>query len=161
MQVIDFQIEEEQEFDDMGSFNHSLVQGNLAHLFNLAGNFSVLVELSLDSSSLDRTKYNVKDEMIPDVCIYPKRSLIPFDVLRMQEMPLLVVEVISPRQWSLSLVEKFAAYFALGVQSCWLVDPVTEVVHVYKGISDHKTFADGNVVDEMVGIEFPVAAIFD
>ena len=30
-----------EEFDDMGSHNHSLVQANLAYLFKLNGNYSV------------------------------------------------------------------------------------------------------------------------
>jgi Uma2 family endonuclease len=44
------------------------------------------------------------------------------DILVMQEMPKLVIEVISPRQGSFSIIEKFQAYFALGIQSYWLVD---------------------------------------
>jgi len=40
-QSIFFQEEEEQEFDDMGSFNHSTVQANLAYLLKRIGKYTV------------------------------------------------------------------------------------------------------------------------
>ncbi|MBV7333289.1 Uma2 family endonuclease [Chloroflexi bacterium TSY] len=154
--------EEQEEFDDMGSHNHSMVQANLAYLFKLDGSYSVFNELSLDVSLLDTERYNVKDEAIPDVCIYPKRSLsLPHDILRMTDMPLLVVEVLSPRQGTSSILEKFDAYFALGIQSCWLVDPLTQIVHVYRSPTERIAFSEGNVVDALVGIEMPLDAIFE
>lgn len=59
-------LDEEKEVGDLGSYNHSLVQGNLVFAFKRLGKYSVLVELSLDSSSLDPTRFPVKDELIPD-----------------------------------------------------------------------------------------------
>lgn len=32
-----------------------------------------LIELNLDSSSLDKSVFQVKDEIIPNVCLYGKR----------------------------------------------------------------------------------------
>lgn len=95
--------------------------------------------------------------------LYPKRDLIiPFDILKMTEMPLLVVEVLSPRQFLSSLVEKFSAYFALGVKSCWLVDPTTHTVHVYSSLTNCHTFAASDTVDDQVlDIQIPVAEIFE
>jgi len=153
---------DEEEVDDMGSYNHSTVQANLAFVFKQLGNYSVAIELSLDSSSLDKTLYNVKDELIPDVCIYPKRDLsIPFDILKMEEMPLLVVEVLSPRQFIASLLEKFKAYFALGVKSCWLVEPTTRTVHVYERMTQWQTFAaDDTIHDLVLNIQIPCSEIF-
>lgn len=154
--------EEEEEVEDMGSYNHSTVQANLAFVFKQLGNYSVAIELSLDSSSLDKTRYNVKDELIPDVCIYPKRDLsIPFDILKMDEMPLLVVEVLSPRQFIASLLEKFRAYFALGIISCWLVEPTTRTVHVYTSMTQWQTFTVADVIhDPALNIDIPCAEVF-
>ena len=85
-----------EEFDDMGSFNHSTVQANLAYLLKRTGKYTVSVELSLDSSSLNKDQFNVKDEVIPDVCIYPKRRLAqPRDILKMAEMPLMIITRLS------------------------------------------------------------------
>lgn len=151
-----------EEFDDMGSHNHSLVQANLAYLFKLNGTYSVYSELSLDASILDSEQFSVKDEVIPDIAIYPKRSLsLPHDILRMTDMPLLVVEVLSPRQGTGTILDKFSAYFALGIESCWLVDPLTQGVHVYESETMRKSYFEGSVTDPKVAIEMPVAAIFE
>ncbi|MEZ4867834.1 MAG: Uma2 family endonuclease [Caldilineaceae bacterium] len=154
---------EEQEFDDMGSFNHSTVQGNMAHLLKLTGKYTVPIELSLDTSSLDKTKYHFKDELVPDVCVYPKRHLIKSgDILKMEEMPLIAIEILSFRQFPSSLIEKFEAYFALGIQSCWLVDPLTQSIHVYSAIDQWQTFGIKDILlDEKFDIQFPVAQVFD
>lgn len=152
----------QQEYDDMGSYNHSMVQANLAYLFKLDGKYSVFNELSLDVSHLDSSKYAIKDEVIPDVCIYSKRSLImSSDILKMTEMPLLVVEILSPRQWVSSILEKFQAYFDLGIKSCWLVDPLTRTVHVYQSYSERTTYGDDTVSDSLLDIQMPLAEIFE
>ena len=158
-----FREEEAEEFDDMGSFNHSTVQGNLAYLLKRIGKFTVPVELSLDSSSLDKSIYNVKDELIPDICIYTKRQLIKADdIMKMKDMPLMAVEVLSFRQFTSSLVEKFRAYFALGVQSCWLVDPVTQTVHIYSSSDQWRSFSiEDELVDGSLDIRFAVADVFE
>lgn len=156
-------VDEEREFDDMGSYNHSTVQANLAFLLKRLGRYSVSIELSLDSSGLDSELYGVKDELIPDVCIYAKRDLsLPFDILKMADMPLLAVEVLSPRQFATSILSKFHAYFALGVRSCWLVDPTTRTVHVYASITEWRSFSvDDTLADEALEIELAVREIFE
>lgn len=154
-------IDEEQEYDDMGSFNHSLVQGNLTHLIRQHSNYSALVEVSLDTSTLDKSQFpNIKNELIPDICAYSRRPVAIRDILVMKEMPKFVIEVISPRQGSFSIVEKFQAYFALGIQSCWLVDPVTSVISVYHPDQAPQTFASGEVIDEVADIKIPVTEAF-
>ena len=155
-------ISEDEEFDDMGSYNHSLVQGNLAYLLRQAGNYSAFIELSLDASSLDKQEFpNIANELIPDIALYPRRSTIPRDILRVTEMPLLAIEVISPRQGTLGLIEKFQAYFSLGVTSCWLVDPTLNIVTVYASPTEYHTFASEIVIDEQLSIEIPRAEIFE
>ena len=156
------QFDEEQEFDDTGSHNHSLVQGNIAYLVRKNSDYSAFNELSLDASGLDKTQFpNIKDELIPDICAYPHRSVMDIDILRMEEMPVLAIEVVSPRQGVLTIVEKLQAYFALGVQSCWLVEPITGVVRVYHPHAEPKTFSSGDLVDEVANLRFPVAEIFE
>lgn len=152
----------EQEFDDMGSYNHSLVQSNLAYLLRKYTEFSAFNELSLDARHLDKSQFPaIKDELIPDVCAYTRRSTLHVDILLMREMPRFVIEVISPRQGSLSIIEKFQAYFALGIPSCWLIDPATEVVRIYHPDREPQTFATGDVIDDVVGIKIPLAEIFE
>lgn len=157
-----FSIDEEQEFDDMGSYNHSLVQGNLAYLLRKHSNYSVFIELSLDTRTLDKDSFPfVRDELKPDVCVYPRRSVVDLDMLTVTEMPILAIEVVSPRQGVLGIVEKFQAYFALGIRSCWLVEPMTAIVRIYHPDSDPKTFSAGDVVDEAISITLPLGDIFE
>ncbi|MEZ4664257.1 MAG: hypothetical protein R2911_42545 [Caldilineaceae bacterium] len=91
MNELPIMLDEEQEFDDIGSFNHSLVQSNLSYLLRKYTEFSAFNELSLDASRLDKSQFpTIKDELIPDICAYPKKlSVIDNDILRMQEMPIL------------------------------------------------------------------------
>lgn len=161
--LILFLEEEEQEFDDTGSFNHSTVQANLAYILKRIGDYTVSVELSLDSSPLDKSDFAFGDELVPDLCVYPKRQLVKSnDILKMTEMPLIAIEVLSFRQFISTLVSKFEAYFALGIQSCWLVDPLTQSIHVYSSIAQWQTFAiDDELRDEKFGIRFPVSEVFE
>jgi Uma2 family endonuclease len=153
---------ESEESIDMGSLNHSAIQVNLAVLLKQVGTFSVYTELSLDTSRLDKTKYKFKEEIKPDVCIYPKRGLSrPYDILKMTEMPILAIEILSPKQGIQEIVEKIDAYFALGVRSCWLIDPTTAIVIVYRALDERKVFASGEVIDEIIGIRLPFDEIFD
>jgi Uma2 family endonuclease len=153
---------ESEESVDMGSLNHSAIQVNLAVLLKQVGTFSVYTELSLDTSRLDKTKYKFKEEIKPDVCIYPKRGLSrPYDILKMTEMPILAIEILSPKQGIQEIVEKIDAYFALGVRSCWLIDPTTAIVIVYRALDERNVFASGEVIDDMIGIRLPFDEIFD
>ncbi len=155
-------LDEEKEFDDRGSYNHSLVQGNLAHVIRKYSNMSAFIELSLDTSKLDRAQFpDVNNELTPDVCAYPRSSIIDLDILVMREMPELVIEVISPRQGAHGIVRKFQAYFALGIRSCWLVDPTIAAVRVYHNNSNSQTFSAGDLVDSVINIKFPIAEIFE
>ncbi|MEZ4664256.1 MAG: hypothetical protein R2911_42540 [Caldilineaceae bacterium] len=61
----------------------------------------------------------------------------------------------------MTIVETPQAYFALSVKSCWLVEPITDVGRVYHPQADPKTFASGEVIDDVVGIKIPVAEIFE
>ena len=153
---------EAEESVDMGSLNHSAIQVNLAFLLKRLGTFSVYTELSLDTSRLDKNNYKFKEEIKPDVCIYPKRGLSrPYDIIKMSEMPLLAIEVLSPKQGLQEIVEKIDAYFALGVRSCWLIDPTTAIVVVYSTLNNRKIFTAGEVVDDIIGIRLPFDEIFE
>ncbi|MDQ3250588.1 MAG: Uma2 family endonuclease [Chloroflexota bacterium] len=147
---------------EIGSHNHSAIQANLAFLLKRLNKYSVYTELSLDVSQLDSQRFKIREEIKPDVCIYPKRGLSrPFDILKMAEMPLLVVEILSPRQGTQEILEKFAVYFALGVQSCWLIDPTIVVVAVYSALEQHKVFAADEIVDQVVDVRLPFTEIFE
>jgi len=156
--------ESTEESVDVGSFNHSTIQVNLAYLLKRLGVYTVSADLSLDVSNVDLSEFHLLlcAEVKPDLCVYSKRKLDPAnDILRMTEMPLLAIEIVSPRQGLYEITEKFKLYFQLGVRSCWLVIPNTQTVTVYSAIHRFQTFVSGEVVDEELGIRLSLAEIFD
>ena len=147
----------EEEVIDMGSRNHSYLQIKLGALLLELDKYLVLSEISLDSSPLET---NTK-EMRPDLALYPKLT-IDFlqDEIRMQTMPLLVIEILSPRQSIDEILEKFRGYFKLGVQSCWLVLPPLKSVSVFSSPNQEQTFSQGDVVDNVMNLRLSVEKIF-
>jgi Uma2 family endonuclease len=161
--VIDF---EDDEGLDMGSVNHSLAQVMIASLLVNDERFTVLTELSLDISQHDLSKYNIKakDGIKPDICVYSNElGFQESDIVKMAEMPLLAIEILSPSQGTKELKDKIHAYFDLGVKSCWLVIPDVQLITVYAKPGQFKNFDvqhDTEVVDEVMDIHLPIAKVF-
>jgi Uma2 family endonuclease len=159
---------ENEEYQEMGSLNHSVIQARLAGSFFNDDKFTPAVELSLDISQLDLNQFAIKakDELKPDVCLYESHLGLskPDDILRMSKMPLLTIEILSPKQTIDDILNKFKAYFALNVQSCWLVIPILESITVYsQRIDNFKLFeakGDTEVIDEGLDIRLPLQNIF-
>ena len=153
-----------EELDGLGSYNHSYIQMELGLQLRQRGDFTVLPELSLDVEQLDeQLRASFKQEMKPDLAVYHGRPKPNFhkDILRMKEMPPLVIEVLSPTQSYRSLEQKIHAYFALGVQSCWIVAPMMKAMTVYHSADQATTYGTGQtVVDDVIGIEIPLSDIF-
>jgi Uma2 family endonuclease len=157
--------DEVEEDIDVGSFNHAVVQANLTHLLMNLGKYRVCTELSLDVGHVDLSQFDIdnKSEVKPDVCIYLKRGLSkPNDIIKMSEMPLLAIEVLSPKQGTYTIIEKFKLYFDLGIKSCWLVNFAIDVIAVYSSATRYQTFTrrDSEVVDETLDIRLLIADIF-
>lgn len=156
--------DESEEFDQVGSFNHGYTQARLIVLIDRLGNFTPVSELSLDVRGIDLSQFDLrtKEELKPDIALYPKRGRSqPRDILRMTEMPLVAIEILSPKQGTYDILEKFKAYFALGITSCWLVDPALRTVTVYASNEEWATFSTDEVVDEQIDIRLPVDEVFD
>ncbi len=156
--------DEAKEFAEMSSFNHSYTQARLIVLFDKLGSYTPAPELSLDVKGVDLSRFDLrtKEEIKPDIALYPKRGRSqPRDILRMKEMPLVAIEILSPKQGVYDILEKFRLYFDLGVTSCWLVDPALRTISVYAAESDWETFSANEVVDEQVGIRLPLVEVFD
>ena len=156
--------DEAEEFEQVGSFNHGYTQARLIVLLDGLGNYTPISELSLDIRNTDLSKFDlrIKDEIKPDIALYPKRGRSqPRDILRMKEMPLVAIEILSPKQGTYDILEKFKAYFELGVISCWLVDPALRTVSVYASNEEWETFTTNEVSDEQFDIRLPLDEIFD
>jgi Uma2 family endonuclease len=152
--------------EKMPSRKHSFTMGRLTGLLFNDGRFTVMPELSLDTSQTDLKQFDLKakDELIPDISLYPNEVDLggPVDELKMKDMPLLVIEVLSPRQSMNDTIAKFQAYFALGIKSCWLVMPAIKSITIYLQPNQYKTFGtnDSEIVDEIIDIRLPIQKIF-
>jgi Uma2 family endonuclease len=73
----------------------------------------------------------------------------------------LAIEILSPKQGSYDILEKFKIYFASGIKSCWLVEPSIETIAVYSALEQRINFVSDQVIDETLGIQLPMTAIFD
>jgi Uma2 family endonuclease len=160
--------------DEMGSLNHSTVQTNLAGLlkFKCDKKLAVMTELSLDISQHDISQYDLEasEELKPDVCAYLKRPVIPAgknDLIKVSQMPDLIIEILSPRQSLGYLVRKIKAYFELGVKTGWLVNPDQKIITVYskpKQNLQSKTFAldtTPEIIDDIINLRFLMREIFE
>jgi Uma2 family endonuclease len=149
----------------MGSLNHSLAQVMIASLLVLDERFTVFTELSLDIKQHDLSKYDIKakDEIKPDICLYSNEiGFQEFDILKMTEMPLLAIEILSPSQASKELKDNIRAYFDLGVKSCWLVIPDAQLISIYAKQGGFRNFdmRDTEVIDEVMDIHLPIQKVF-
>jgi Uma2 family endonuclease len=164
-------VNSDHENNEMGSQNHSIVQARLAGLLLPDERYTVATELSLDVQNMNISDLfkEAKNELKPDICLYPTDSDFDFidtgvedDILRRTEMPVLAVEILSPTDKIAVIVAKIRAYLKIGVKSCWLVAPDLKTITVYSGSSDTNTFGmqSVEVVDNNLDIRLPMQKIF-
>jgi Uma2 family endonuclease len=166
---------------EMSSKNHRLVQARLAVLINVLDEYNVATELSLDISDADRQKILKKygltatRELKADVAVYRAEEFDftdlddeedNIDPLRVQKMPICAMEIVSPSQSSYEILQKCRAYFAMGVKTCWLIDPNLKVIIVYSGkVHNKKTYlAENNdnddVEDSILNVKISIIKLF-
>ena len=140
----------------MPSRNHSRAAHNLSvALARFNDRFSIHQQLSLDLAGW---------QAIPDLALFPKGAL-PSDWLSDEDEvsvpPLLVIEILSPKQNLQPLIDKLREYARRGVKSCWLVEPATRVISVFPAAGGSRAYTDGLLRDEIAGIELLVKDVFE
>ena len=153
-----------EELVELGSFNHGYLQARLIVLLSMLKLYTVVSEISLSAIGLE-TPYlqeMFRSEIKPDVAVYAKRQInYLLDEIRMAEMPLLAIEILSPAQGQQRLLHKINALFELGVQSCWLVNPGMMTIAVFSDANTFVTYPHGTVHDTVLDISLGHAEIFD
>ncbi|MCP4400694.1 MAG: Uma2 family endonuclease [bacterium] len=130
---------------------HAAVQVNIAHELRNITEYRIYTELSI---VIDGTEYK------PDISAYPYHELDrKHDIIKMEEMPLSAIEIVSPTQLPQTIVTKIERYLQAGIQSCWMVVPYPSTVTVYTAEAE-QTFFDGNILDPILGIELPFNQVF-
>jgi len=137
----------------MPSWNHGLVQIYLgAALLRYDEKYSILSELTLE---LAGTQYT------PDISVYSKLPTDwQHDEVRKTDPPLMVVEILSPKQSLDELVRKADAYFEAGVRSCWIVQPSLEAIAVLEPGEKPRLYSSGEVRDPATDVSVRVEEIF-
>jgi len=140
----------------MPTLNHAVIQGNL--IFNLKLRFR---EQYTIASELNITMPE-RPDTVPDIAIYPKLQIdFLHDITSMTEMPLTIIEIVSPSQSDADILAKFERYFKAGVQSCWLVMPSLQAIAVYSAVGKYQFFSDtATLTDQVTGIELAVGEVF-
>jgi len=134
------------------SYHHSYLAGKIIAALSRLDEYSVFSELTLQTDK----------DYVPDISLYKKRK-INFksgDIIKMTEMPLLIIEILSPSQGVQEILDKFKICFEAGIKSCWLVIPVTESVTVYSSMENAETFYKDNINDKILNIQIPINEIF-
>lgn len=72
------------------SYHHAYISSNLIAKLHKLKEYSVFSKLTLQ----------IDKDYVPDICLYPKRQVnfVSADILKMTEMPLLAIEILSPSQ---------------------------------------------------------------
>ncbi len=117
----------------------------------------MVTELSLDTLPKGST---------PDLCIYPKMEINVGkepDIVKMKEMPLTTVEILSTTQPLSQVIEKIKLkYFPAGVKSAWVIIPDLRAIVLYlPGNGDYQLFKTGTLTDPATGISVDVDEVFD
>ena len=138
----------------MPSKNHSKLQARLSFCLLRAyeNTFDIHSELSLELST---------GRVNPDIAIYPaQKSDWIEDEIIVKEVPLAVIEILSPTQGIQDLIDKREIYFGAGVKSYWIVQPVFQMIHVFYSKDDYQSFLKGDVIDTALDISIPLSEVF-
>ena len=139
----------------MPSKHHSLIQGNLnAMLYINCKDYRVLPELSVIING------NTK---VPDIAIYRKEEFdLTHEEIKVKQVPLATIEILSPTQNITELLEKSKDYFDAGVKSYWLIVPPLKMAFVFHQTGSYTASFEKNDIlkDKILNVEFSLSEIF-
>jgi Uma2 family endonuclease len=139
----------------MPSKNHGLIQSSLIFILslNFRKDFSFPTELTIQ---LDGKDY------VPDICIYPKMQFNGRqDEIRMTDLPLTAIEIISPTQGQEDIMKKFEAYFSNGIKSCWFVQTFNDSISVFLPDNQVLVFHNEILTDPTNQIAIDLKEVFE
>jgi len=137
------------------SRNHAYIQSRIIKLLDrkYADSYEGISELSLLVEGKER---------VPDILIYKNFEFRPGnDEVKVSEMPLAVVEILSPKQNLGDLIAKSYLYFEAGVKSYWLVLPDLTTIYIFSAPNEYEAFVKKGILkDTQLDIELSLEDIF-
>lgn len=139
------------------SKNHSFIQKRIGQFIdrNYLDKFEILPELSLEVNGKER---------VPDLAIFNYED-IDFtpgdDEIRVSNLPIGVVEILSPTQNLTELIVKSNTYFDAGILSYWLVLPDLKSIYVFSEKGEYESFTKNDMlIDTILNIQVGLEPIF-
>ena len=139
----------------MPSKNHGKLEARISHvlLTKYIDDFDIETEVTLELTAGKATPDVVVSALTEDDWLN--------DEVRVKVPPLLVIEILSPKQGLDDIKDKiFDIYFASGVKSAWIVIPTFQTIYVISPDRTVQTFISGIVKDDNVSIELDMQSIF-
>ena len=115
--------------------------------------YDILTEVDLDLST---------GWTVPDLVIYPKLTYDwVHDEIKMTQVPITTIEILSPKQSLADLVIKAQDKFlAAGVKSSWIVVPPFKQITILCPDGTSENYTNGLIIDKSIGVEIELAQIF-
>ena len=140
----------------MPSLNHAKIQARLVWLLTntYREEYDILPELTI--------AFPVKPA-VPDIAIYPKvADDWKNDIIKRAELPLLAIEILSPRQIFDDIMDKiYDIYFPSGLKSAWVILPSAQSVMIFTpDAAKPQLFNSGIMRDTASGFEVDLDKIF-
>ncbi|MDM8522051.1 Uma2 family endonuclease [Desulfococcaceae bacterium HSG8] len=134
------------------SYAHSMLLITLGSEINKERKFRAFGDLTLVINGKDYT---------PDISVYKwrKANYLSKDIVKMEEMPLITVEIVSPTQGKNELFEKTEIYLQAGVQSGWIVDPQTHSI-IVTDRNGARHFHEG-ILRDITGLNIDIGIVFE
>ncbi|WP_446008689.1 Uma2 family endonuclease [Candidatus Electrothrix sp.] len=134
------------------SCNQSYLAYRIAKVLDQGNKYNLHIEMTLDINGTD---------YIPDIVLYRKEKIdFLHDKIKADKPPLLLVEILSPKQAVNEVTEKFEVYLQAGVQSCWLVIPPTKTLVLFQDMQQPRSYSSGRFTDPVIELEVAVDDIF-
>jgi len=134
------------------SYNHSYLAYRIAKVLDQNEKYNLHIAMTLDISGTD---------YVTDIALYKKEKIdFLHDKVKADKPPLLLVEILLPKQAVHEITEKFEVYLQAGVQSCWLVIPPTKTIVLFQDIQRPLSCSSGRFTDPVIELEVAVEDIF-
>ena len=137
------------------SKHHSFIQTVLASQFLFKyKEYLPMSELSVLIK--DKTK-------VPDIAIYRRNEFdLAKEEIKTQQIPLGVIEILSPKHNITELLEKPKDYFEAGVKSYWLVVPPLKNIFIFHQVGHYTASFEKNdtLKDDVLNVELSLSEIF-